>query len=92
MGSTTDPARRLRQHNGEIRAEPGQPVESTGNLLAMWAGLRIGALPLGKACKIPSKGYTPRRLALLGLVNGDALLVGRIPRARESIFVEGTCV
>lgn len=95
VGSTTDPARRLRQHNGEIRGGARATRGKHWELACYVGGFadRSAACRWEKLVKSRARGYTPRRLALLGLVNGGCP-PGRkeYPVPENLFFVEGTCV
>lgn len=72
VGSTTNPARRLRQHNGEIRGGARATRGKTWGLVVTIGGFqtRSEACRWEKLVKMRARGLRDRLAAALGLVLG----------------------
>lgn len=72
VGSTTDPARRLRQHNGELKGGARATRGKQWKLLCYVGGFksRSAACRWEKLVKVRSTGQENRMRAMVGLVGG----------------------
>lgn len=81
IGSTTDPARRLRQHNGEIRGGARATRGRKWTIACYVSGFpnRSSACRWERICKCRARGYASRYNALAGLLSNQCPIKGILP-------------